>query len=379
MQITKYQYRDPGENGWVFNEVDFGKINLLVGESGMGKTRLLNTIFNIGSMTASKKIGFGHWSLDLEVHGVKYNWQVDAESDEQRRAVVSSERLTRYESGSAKSIVTRNAEQLIFNGKELPKLSRTESCISLLQEENDIQPLYKGFSSILRRNFFDADLTKICRFAGYPFGLLDKLTKNENLRDLFPTLHSEEMNLNSIMYILSKGFPEVFGKISKIYKSIFPFIVDVRVMDVQELEKDIKLPGQIPVFCVKEKGVEAWITLNDLSSGMQKALLILTDIFTLPQGSIYLVDEYENSLGVNAINFFPNLLLEEDFDIQFFITSHHPYIINKIPVANWYVLHRIGSQVKILSGDRLQKRLGTSKQQAFIKLMNDSFFTEGKE
>ncbi|NQT26088.1 ATP-binding protein [candidate division KSB1 bacterium] len=120
-------------------------------------------------------------------------------------------------------------------------------------------------------------------------------------------------------------------------------------------------------------------SLNNLSSGMQKTLLILTDVHTLPPGSIYLIDEYENSLGVNSVNFFPNLLLEEDFKIQFLITSHHPYIINKIPIKNWYVFHRKGTEVKIIYGEKLITRYGKSKQQTYIKLLNDPFFLEGKE
>lgn len=379
MRIARYQYQDPENRGWNFSEVQFGKINLLVGDSGMGKTRLLNTLFNIAAMIASKQIAPGIWKLDLEVNGIKYKWRVETHGDEQKRPIVSFEELTKCEGNESKIIVKRNAETFTYNDKELPKLSRNESCISLLQEEDEIHQIFKGFSSILRRRFFEADLTERCRIEGFPFGLLDNLSKARNLSDLYPTLHSKELNLNSIMYILLKGYREIFTKIAGIYKSVFPFITDIKVMDIQELNQEIKLPGQIPVFCIKEKSIDHWITLNDLSSGMQKVLLILTDLFTMPQGSIYLVDEYENSLGINAINFFPNVLLEEDFDIQFFITSHHPYIINKIPVASWYVLHRTGSSVNIMFGDKLQKRFGASKQQAFIRLLNDSFFTEGKE
>ncbi len=36
---------------------------------------------------------------------------------------------------------------------------------------------------------------------------------------------------------------------------------------------------------------------------MQKVLLILTDVFILPEGGVYIIDEYENSLGLNAIDF----------------------------------------------------------------------------
>ena len=64
---------------------------------------------------------------------------------------------------------------------------------------------------------------------------------------------------------------------------------------------------------------------------------------------------------------------------QFFITSHHPYIINNIPIENWLVFHRKGLQVKIKSGTELKEKFGKSKQKYFLQLVNDPFYKEGIE
>jgi len=130
----------------------------------------------------------------------------------------------------------------------------------------------------------------------------------------------------------------------------------------------------MPIFYVKESGVKNHIYLPNLSSGMLKVLLIVTDILTLPDDAIYIIDEYENSLGENAIDFLPALLLEQQGNKQFLITSHHPYLINKIPVSNWYVLCRTGAKVEIKYGKELEKRYGRSSQKSFIQLINDPFF-----
>ena len=136
-------------------------------------------------------------------------------------------------------------------------------------------------------------------------------------------------------------------------------------------------PGPTPVFSVREKYVGKWIPINELSSGMQKVLLIITDIMTLPDGAIYLVDEYENSLGVTAIDFFPSLLNTLSNDVQCIVTSHHPYLINAVPVDNWLVFHRRGSKVKIRYGKHNVEIYGKSKQEKFIQLLNDRFYSEG--
>ena len=113
---------------------------------------------------------------------------------------------------------------------------------------------------------------------------------------------------------------------------------------------------------------------------MQKVLLILTDVFTLPKdGGIYLIDEYENSLGINAINFFPSVFSEAETDSQFIITSHHPYIIGNVPVRDWIILHRNGINVIVKEGRELEEKFGKSKQAAFFQLINDPFYTEGVE
>jgi AAA15 family ATPase/GTPase len=107
---------------------------------------------------------------------------------------------------------------------------------------------------------------------------------------------------------------------------------------------------------------------------MQKVLLIVTDVLTLPKGSIYIIDEYENSLGTNAIDFLPQFLTDHGENGQFFITTHHPYLINSMPMRTWKVFRRQGGKVSIKSGEEFEEKYGKSKQRAFIQLINDPFY-----
>jgi hypothetical protein len=54
-------------------------------------------------------------------------------------------------------------------------------------------------------------------------------------------------------------------------------------------------------------------------------------------------------------------------------------LINNIHPENWFVFHRKGPEVIIKHGTELTKSLGKSKQQYFINLINDPFYTEGIE
>ncbi len=189
------------------------------------------------------------------------------------------------------------------------------------------------------------------------------------------------LSLNVRLHLLKRFQSEKFFELMNLYKDIFPSIEQCDVMDATELKRPLPTPdkGKTPLFFVKERLVKEPILLHELSSGMQKVLLIMTDVLTLQKDATYLIDEYENSLGVNAIGFLPELLTAYAEDNQFFITSHHPYLINNIPVVDWHIFHRQGGRVTIRGGEEFAEKFSTSKQAAFTQLINDPFYTQGIE
>jgi hypothetical protein len=374
MKILTYECHSFDPDLWHFSEVEFGRINLLVGDTATGKTRLLNTIFNLGSFAVSNAFKFGMWKITFEHNKKTYKWVLETENKDSEPVIIK-DNLSEITQGKEESITERNDTSFRFLNREMPKLSQKETSVYLLKEEEVIKPIYEGFSNVLRRDFSKEALIKASQYESIPLGLIEKIRKKRDLRILFQS----DLSLSASLFILSEYFEDLFNKICTIYKRVFPFIVETKILDLSELNKDVSVPGKMPVFCAKEKRIDKWLGMEQLSSGMQKVLLLLADIFVMPHEGIYIIDEYENSLGINAIDFFPTFLLEIEKNIQFFITSHHPYIINKIPVDDWYIFHRRGSEVSIKHGEELVERFGKSKQKAFIKLINDPFYTEGVE
>jgi len=378
MKIIKYKYSGIDEPGWSFDEVCFGDVNLLVGLSASGKTRLLKTIFDLGVFTVRQNsFKNGHWNLEFEQEGKKYNWEIITKRISSAASLIAKETL--YE--NSKLIIKRDEDKFIFKDKEIPKLPLQLTSIFLLKEMKCIMPIYDGFSSIMRREFFGNTLKEqaenilITQEVSEEF----KATAAQGKEYFLSKLFKSAFPVSARLYFLEKHFKEEYKIITDYLKSIFPFIEDVLFLDITEFRPNFPIKGKMPIFCIKEKHVKKQIPYEELSSGMQKVILFLTDIKTSPKGSIYLIDEYENSLGINAINIFPSFLSEVEQDIQFFITSHHPYLINNIGVKNWYILHRKGSNVKFLYGEKNIERFGKSKQKAFVQLLNDSFYREGIE
>jgi len=376
MKILSYEAGGASENEIHFSKIKFGKLNLLVGNSGAGKTRLLNTIFNAAQFVVQKdKFYIGFWDVTLEHNSVKYRWILETgKSDDESAVKITKESIVSYDGEKETTLVNRSLESFEFNGNELPKLSHKESSIALLQDEELIKPIYRGLSSIMRRNFSGADLEHEAIFQSLPQAALKKIKKTKNLEDLF---HSN-LNLSCKLYILSEVFKETYEKICVEFKATFPFVSEMKLIEADRF--GLPYLGIVPVFALKEKFNDKWVPLNEFSSGMKKVLLILSDIYILPEeGCVYLIDEYENSLGVNAINFFPSVLFEAASKSQFIITSHHPYIIGNVPVKDWIILHRQGNTVHVKQGDELEEKFGKSKQKAFIQLINDPFYAEGIE
>ena len=375
MRLVKYRYSN--NEGWDFSEVEFSKINLLVGDTGTGKTRFLNTIFNLGRSVASEEYTLrgGFWDVTVTQNNITYQWTIDVISTKKHKEyLVGEEYVWRFDKeGKKVPLIERDQNKFMFLGKKLPKLSQKKTSINLLQDEEEINPIYKGFASILRRQFSRDALERVLEYQPIPIGLLDRVKNEKDLTEIFHL----ELRLNATLFFLSQHFPSKYRQICEYYRTIFPFISKIEILDITDLHKNFSVPSKLPVFCIQEKEVDKWIELGQLSSGMQKVLLILTDATILPEGGIYLIDEYENSLGINSINFLPTLLYETDVSGQFIITSHHPYIINNIPIENWLITHRLGGKVNIMYGKELVERFGKSKQQAFIKLVNDPLFSQG--
>ncbi|MGR9086513.1 MAG: hypothetical protein ACU841_05485, partial [Gammaproteobacteria bacterium] len=67
MKISSFEYHDEKQPGWNYSKILFHAINLFVGETGSGKTRLLNTIFDIGFfVTQGTVFKEGKWEISFE-------------------------------------------------------------------------------------------------------------------------------------------------------------------------------------------------------------------------------------------------------------------------------------------------------------------------
>lgn len=380
--ISSYYYKDnykgKQSDEWEFEETTLNNVNLIVGASGSGKTRYLNTIFNISSFIArgqeqGESFRPGSWRLTVKTEEYEYIYEYDAViingKNQIKKEVVKRKRMGSQEELDV--LIDRTPDNFIFCENPLPKLQLDKPGITLLKEEEKISPLYETFSKVQIRKFNDEELKDALVYQNVTPELLNLSKSNDGLLALWKS----QSALSAKLFLLKEKFPEQYNLIVGAFKQVFTSIKDCEVAILENPPISIQVKGVVPVFLIREEKVDKTIPSPELSSGMQKVLLILADIITLPKGSIYIIDEYENSLGINAIDFLPEFLAAHSTNIQFFVTTHHPYLINSMPMKTWRVFHRDGSKVFIKGGAEFEQKYGKSKQKAFVQLINDPFYS----
>ena len=371
MKLLAISHQQPDiSSGWSIERCEFRpSINLIVGASGAGKTRLLNVIFNLARFAVTDTmLGPGNSYLEFSIDNEQYRWSVEIAESGKTGPVIISEGL---EILGGRVVLARNEISATLNGVKLPKLPKTSSALRILREEDALKPIHAGFSSIRRRAFQGSELEQAAALGTVPGGIIEGCKRGGKLSDLYVA----GLSISALMKVLHDYFREQFNIVADQFKRVFPNVLDLKVVDAQQI--GLPVIGSPPVLMIRERGISKDIPIGDLSSGMLKVLLLITDVITQPKPSIYMIDEYENSLGVNAIDFFPGLARELGTEVQFFLTSHHPMLVNAMSINDWIVLGRTGQKVRALYGEILKSRYGISHHEQYIQLLNDPFYQKG--
>lgn len=368
MKLKKISIKN-NVTGWNAKEIVFDDyLTLFVGASGVGKTQILRAVKDISSIAKGGSINGLEWDVTFVCSNKTYQWRGRfATADEDKTNYFKKDRqgyTVRNESllCGEQVIINRLDEQIRFRDKLTVKLDPSKSVIALLKEEDEIEPVYSAFSQIfeLKNDNYGIRIS--------PF--LSK--KRDEIKELHQIYESKFLTPIEKLFLLRKGGFNQFETIKIFFTEIFPHVEDID-FSMEQLFDDTLYP----VLKMKEKGVDAWIMQDCISSGMFRTLSQITFLVLAQEGDVILIDEFENGLGVNCINQLAEQILGTEQDLQVIITSHHPYIINSIPFKNWKVVTRECSDVKIMTADEL--KIGKhSHHEAFMQLIQTRAYRTGK-
>ena len=361
MKIERLEYWDKNIN-WGFSPITFHKFNLLVGVSGVGKTKIIKSIRNLRKITLGESLKGIKWDVTFARDDeTKYRWKGEFET-ELHQSIELQEEDDGYKISrevleiDEEVIVERNQDEIRFKGNIISKLSSYQSLVEIFSLEDDIAAIQQEWQKIIFSN-----TRKLWRGGGQ-IDIFESLYLNRSLSSITNVEKIRQSNwsmLDKLEYLSNHA--EGFNPLKQWFSDIFVQVEDIKI--------------ELDVVYIKEKGVEAWIPYNNLSSGMRKTLNFICELYLSPPGSVIIIDEFENSLGVNCIDIIAENFLGEERDFQFIITSHHPYIINNIPQAFWKIVTRKGGVVTVK--DTQDLNLGKSKHKAFMQLINHPDYSEG--
>ena len=356
-------------SGWNVENIQFNPmLTLLVGASGVGKTMILRLINGLCSVAHGSSFNGLKWKVEFEHHGQNYIWEGEFETKNELeitipemkdyRFVIENEKI----SENGETLVLRSKESFKYKGQELVKLDNSKSAIEILKEEPSIKPIYTGFGQCYNWNITDANI----RFS--PIVDMSKQT-TLSIAQIRSLGHLSPLER---MFLLRENKLKEFDMICQKFQDIFPTVEKLDFRLIKSINEVF-----IPVLLIKEKNVSTWIRQDGISSGMMRTLLQIITLVLANDGDVIMIDEFENGLGVNCINELADLIMEPEADIQVVMTSHHPYIINAIPVKDWMILTRDGCDVHVHTAEQL--RIGEhSKHEAFMQLLQTPEYRTGQ-
>lgn len=372
MKITTLQIRN-SFLGWDFKEIQFlNNLTLLVGVSGVGKTQILRSINDLQDISKGKSINGFEWKITFDtILGKNFIWEgafeviqskdksfeFDGVDENKAEPIVLFEKLTFGD----EIIINRDKDEIRFKGSIMPKLSSTQSMIYTLKEEDSIKDVHDAFQKILFKDHTKKEGGHISLLRTSSISELKK--RYETLEDIKNS--NEPIRIK--LFLSSEKKLNVFKLVKNRFLDVFPQVQDIKIEQIEGTDFPLILIDKTtPIISIKEKGVSKWIREDRMSSGMLRTIVHISELFLSNDGSVILIDEFENSLGVNCIDILTDDLIHENKNLQFIATSHHPYIINNIPYEYWKIVKREGGHIQVR--DAYDYNLGKSKQDAFIQL-----------
>lgn len=375
MKIKEISFKN-NRHRWELEKTKFSDLTLLVGASGVGKTQILKSIMKLKNISNGYAYNGVEWDFHFSADdGANYQWTgkfetvKEIEKQEFKEAEISGNgSLTKIPTLldeklylDKKLVFERKESNVTYENKDVPKIAPHKSVLTLFTREDKIAPVKTAFNKILfldynaeKENKIEVDEIPIFKVTARSSSEMLEMTKNASFSLLLKLAWAHRYLYENFKTIISE------------FKDVFPQIEDVRFkllekQDIYELQ-------------IKERGTD-WVSQGEISSGMLKTLLHIVEMKLMARGHIILIDEFENSLGVNCIDAVAGDLVNPERNLQYIITSHHPYIINNIGMKYWKVVMRKGA--KVSTKNAAQLKLGKSKHEAFKQLMNLEEFAEG--
>jgi energy-coupling factor transporter ATP-binding protein EcfA2 len=346
LRTVKYFEHADTPQEWNLENLELGKINLIVGKNASGKTRSLNVINGLaGLVSGTTKLEYFEGNYDIEFEEGKkiYNYVLayhgqKIEAEEYR--IDGKVMMERKKGGKGKiwaEKIGKKGEMIDFQvpENELAVVARRDSI-----QHPYFEPLNKWGKSVLHFAFGSTlgreQLAVIVR---------EKKEEDPIVRDT-----------NKVIAVFRRGV-EKFG--ADYTKAI---IQDLKAVNYHIEKIELKFPdfikivspppaGELVALYVKEKGLD-WINQTGLSQGMFRVLSVIIQMNYAQRTKgteCVLIDDIGEGLDFERSCSLIKLLIAkaEESSVQLVMTTNDRFIMNSVPLEYWSVLDRKGGNCHV--------------------------------
>ncbi len=368
MKLVTLNYSENlGQNQeWILNKLTLGSKNLIVGRNSTGKTRTLAVLSSLARALSSPQFPIRnsceYYCEWVGSDGAPYIYEYVA-----NLGVIVFERFTiggeiKIDRGGG-GIGTIFYEQL-NGGNFLPfQVPQDELAIKKRDalQHSFLEPLHQWASEV-RHYYF-----------GSPFG-------KEHMAVFAPNMPAvDEKDPNQIVGLLRNAIRS-FGSD---YLNLV--ISDMRYLgyNLESLELGFPVsidpelvPPGLNCIKVKERGVKGYVDQVTMSQGMYRVLALLININYLlikKTSTCVIIDDIGEGLDFERSCELISLLRKkaEDSNIQIIMSTNDKFVMNEVPLSEWTVLSREGSEVFVSNYSNSKEKFDDFR---FTGLSNFSFF-----
>jgi AAA15 family ATPase/GTPase len=365
MKINKFSFKNKFL-GWEVESIEFKQLNLLVGLSASGKTQILNALWFIRGIVLGKPMNQVEWHIEFSISDEQYEWNgMYGESTINGEVKIEHEKIKN--STTNQSIERTRNNSLIINdpianeNQTLNSRQAGQGLIFILYSDYDfINKAIQGFKKMVLR---DHTLSQADIYSDF-YKTRFRFDRNRHGHFMIENLQKSSYLTGERLLIAFKNELDEFLTIKNSFIEIFPEVTD---WDITEIKNSGYEGGHIE-YRIKAGGSKKWIPHWNISSGMLRTLNYLVELHLADEETVFLIDEFENSLGHNCLPRIAEDILNQSISQQFIITSHHPDIINEFDMSCWKVINRrIG---RISNDDATDLPFSRSLHEPYLALIN---------
>lgn len=340
------------------SDINLQSINLFVGRNGTGKSYALRCIEWLADIISEKS-----W------HPAIRSWDANFRDTD-------GNELT-YSFGWAHSEIGYEYERLFWNDKPLIERNQSHCAVYSLVtgiQEDIAPPPTKLVINVRRDTKAHPEFEKLIQWAeatySFRFGTIvpDITNLSKKLSEFnFSSLDTEKTDYSS---------GDLFVKLSSIQQTDILRLMHTFGYDIGVLEATGTGNNTIGIH-YSEKGVPGLYDIAVMSQGTYRILILLLYFFSLLNKrklQLLLIDDLGEGLDHNRSCHLGKFLFEEcqKAGIQLIATSNDGFLMDAVPIENWNVLRRNGTEITALNEKNHPELF---ENFAFTGLSNFDFFS----